>query len=171
MRPGALLLAAALAGCAVRPPARPPDDMPAALSLEGRLSDHITDPPALIRQRSQLGDRYRVVRAIYGLDGQLLFARRFDELRPPPDGLDVFEGRIRPGSHELLVILELEGNRAGRLVQQADYHVTLRSTRRFAVGEGEFTDVTVVARERGDGGDGAGRPELEVRFGFKPAAR
>jgi hypothetical protein len=195
----AFALASVVGGCAAAPRPCPPerdgesvraasaplpaDACPDTFDLEGRLSDRITDPPTVIRQRSEMGGRYRLVRAVYAIDRHLVFARRFDEVRPPDEMLEVFAGRIRPGRHALTVVLEFEGNPLGRFVDVTNYRVTLRSTRAFVLGEGDLADVEVRARAREDvaadptGVDARGepsrpeRPRLEVDFGFKPAQR
>lgn len=171
---GALLaLLVASAGCSAHHAALGVGDDAAAcaereFTLDGRLSDRVTDPPTVIRQRGHTGPNFRLVRALYAVDKSLIFARRFDELRPPGDTLEVFEGRLRPGAHELTVLLEYEGNGHGRLVDHPEYHVTVRASRSFVLGEGELGDVTVRARPP-DEGTPARPPKIDFEFGYKAA--
>ncbi|MSP58793.1 MAG: hypothetical protein EXR72_00350 [Myxococcales bacterium] len=166
--PTALLFACA-------PTLRPPDPDHELWSLgseahqpEGVLSDRITDPELVVHHRHAMGAAFRLVRAVYLLDGAPLFLQLFDQTRPPAAGFRVFEGRIRPGRHTLSVVLEYRGNGSGRFTNVDDYRFKLRSTQVFAVAEGQRAEVIAHAREKGDSATPLpDRAVLDFEVGFR----
>ena len=82
-------------------------------------------------------------------------ARRYSTRRIPEGGLDdqeqieLFNGAIVPGNHNLSVFLLYRGNGYGLFSYLKGYTFRIRSSHAFTAEEGKITTVKVVAYEKG----------------------
>lgn len=145
---------------------------------------------ASIRHVNQMGAAFKLVRVVYGVDGQIVFSR-FDDTGELDESkeFEVFQGAIVPGNHTLTVVLTFVGNDYGALTYMKGYKYTVRASQTFLAGENRLADIQVVAFERGgmttafkdkpaidikvrtDPSAGPGRPQPAERASGAPPAR
>jgi hypothetical protein len=121
------------------------------------LQTEVGGSRAVISHISQLSSSYRVMRVIYSLDGNAVYA----ETRETADlgrTFQVFDGPVLAGSHNLAVEAVLQGNEFGVFSYMEGYEIVVRSSHQFDVAEGQTVELDVRLRETG----GPNRP-LEER--------
>jgi hypothetical protein len=171
-RPNAVVLLLVAGGCVPRPPAAAPTSAIARVwpgLVDGNLAERITDPMVSIRHEQANDDRYRVAALAVSLDGKLLQARRLDRLRPPERTLSIYDGRVRPGRHELGVQLLLEDT-AGGLANESPHRIAVEAHHIFVIAEGQFASVGTRTRDLDPGpGPAPGRvPSVDFEVQFRP---
>jgi hypothetical protein len=104
----------------------------------------------VIKFRNEMGNSFRLVKAVVALDGVQIFAKADDAGRlAEMKEFDVYNGAIQPGSHTLTVVLTYQGNGRGVFSYFEGYKFTPRASQTFVAGEGKATVVTVVSYEKG----------------------
>ena len=120
------------------------------LLRETVLNGVISGAKAVITHRNDMGASFRLERMSYSLDGEPLF-NKIDE-----DGnldeqteIELFEGSIVPGTHNLSVLLVYRGNGFGIFTYLRDYRFKIQASYPFTAEEGKVISVKAVAYERG----------------------
>jgi hypothetical protein len=104
----------------------------------------------IIRHRNEMGGAFRLVKAIYALDGVQILSKADDSGRlSEMKEFDIYNGAIQPGSHTLTVQLVYQGNGFGVFSYLKGYKFNVRSSHTFPADEGKATVVTVVGFEKG----------------------
>jgi hypothetical protein len=105
----------------------------------------------IIRFRNDMGGSFRLVKAVYALDGVQIFSKADDTGRlSEMKEFDIYNGAIQPGSHTLTVQLIYQGHGYGVFSYLKGYKFNVRSSHTFVAGEGKATAVTVVGYEKGN---------------------
>lgn len=120
------------------------------LLKETVLNGVISGAKAVITHRNEMGSSFRLEQVSYALDGAPLFNKtdttgELDE----QDSLELFNGSIVPGNHNLSVFLLYRGNGYGVFSYLKGYTFKIQSSHAFTAEEGKITTVDVVAYERG----------------------
>ena len=105
---------------------------------------------ASIIHENKMGNSYRLLKLVYGLDGTQIFTR-IDPTGNLHDekNFDVLTGPIAPGSHTISVLAVYRGNGYGPIKYLNKYKFTVRSSHTFTAAEGKGTSIKVVAYEKG----------------------
>lgn len=120
------------------------------LLRETVLNGVISGAKAQIVHRNEMGSSFTLEQVTYALDGAPLFNKT-----DPDGGLDeqeeieLFNGSIVPGNHNLSVFLLYRGNGYGVFSYLKGYTFKIKSSHAFTAEEGKLTSVRVVAYERG----------------------
>ncbi|MEK6608949.1 MAG: dihydrolipoamide acetyltransferase, partial [Myxococcota bacterium] len=135
------------------------------LLKETVLHGVIAGSRAVIVHDNDMGSSFRLIKAIYAIDGAQIFAKS-DETGALAErsGFEVFNGSIVPGNHTVNVLLVYQGHGYGIFSYLKDYKFTVRGTHTFMASEGKQTVLKVVGYEKGnittDLGD---RPAVDFR--------
>jgi hypothetical protein len=104
----------------------------------------------IIRHQNDMGASFRLIKAVYALDGVQIFAKADDSGRlSEMKTFDIYNGAIQPGSHTLTVQLVYQGHGFGVFSYLKGYKFNVRSSHTFVAGEGKATVVSVVGFEKG----------------------
>lgn len=120
------------------------------LLRETVLNGVISGARARVVHRNEMGASFVLQRVSYTLDGEPLFNKTDDD--GTLDGqseIELFEGSIVPGTHNLSVSLLYRGNGYGVFTYLRDYTFKLRASYPFTAEEGKLITVKAVAFERG----------------------
>jgi hypothetical protein len=106
---------------------------------------------AIIRHKNEMGSSFRLIKAVYALDGVQIYSKADDtgHLAEMTE-FDVYNGAIQPGSHTLTVLMLYQGNGFGVFSYLKGYKFTVRSSHTFVAGEAKTTGITVVGYEKGN---------------------
>jgi hypothetical protein len=106
---------------------------------------------AVIRHKNEMGSSFRLIKAVYGLDGVQIYAKSDEtgRLAELPE-FDIYNGAIQPGSHTLSVNMIYQGNGFGVFSYLKGYKFTVKSSHTFVAGEAKTTAITVVGYEKGN---------------------
>lgn len=105
---------------------------------------------AVIAHKDELGNAYKLRRALYRLDGNTLLNELDREgSLSEKETLDLYTGSIGPGTHNLTVYLEYQGNSSMFSYFQG-YDFTLKKSCKFTVEQGKTSTVNVIVYEKGD---------------------
>ena len=166
---------AAPAATPATPPAAPVDDSDYAVklrSLEERVNDlkervfrskarlillretvlngAISGAKAVIVHRNEMGSSFTLEQAGYALDGAPLFNKTDTEGGlDDQEEIELFNGSIVPGNHNISVFLLYRGNGYGLFSYLRGYTFRIQSSHAFTAEEGKITTVKVVAYEKG----------------------
>jgi hypothetical protein len=126
---------------------------------------------AIIRHKNEMGSSYRLIQAIYALDGVQIFSKADESGRLSEMGeFDVYNGAIQPGSHTLGVVMLYQGNGFGVFSYLKGYKFKVRSSYNFVAGEAKTTGITVVGYEKGNlTTDMNDRPQVDFRVNVMAA--
>lgn len=120
------------------------------LLRETVLNGVISGAKAVIVHRNEMGSSFTLEQVSYALDGAPLFNKT-----DPDGGLDeqeeieLFNGSIVPGNHNLSVYLLYRGNGYGVFSYLKGYTFKIKSSHAFTAEEGKVTTVKIVAYEKG----------------------
>lgn len=120
------------------------------LLAETVLAGTVAGAQTKIVHENRMSSSYRLVKAVYALNGATVFNRADEE-----GGLadvtefEVYNGSIVPGEQLLSVSLEYRGNGYGIFSYLRGYRFRVRSSHRFAAPEGKTITVNVVGYEKG----------------------
>src|SRR5882757_4971904 len=126
---------------------------------------------ALIRHKNEMGSSYRLIQAVYALDGVQIFSKADESGRlSEMSEFDVYNGAIQPGSHTLSVVMLYQGNGFGVFSYLKGYKFKVRSSYNFVAGEAKTTGITVVGYEKGNlTTDMNDRPQVDFRVNVMAA--
>jgi hypothetical protein len=121
-----------------------------SLLAESVLQNVVGGARAVIQHENEMGQSFRLVRAVYALDGAPILTRSDDNgsLADQHD-FPVYNGQIGAGDHTLTVNLEYQGNGYGIFSYVKGYTFRVRSTQSFSVPEGKAIQIRVVGYEKG----------------------
>lgn len=106
---------------------------------------------AIIKHKNEMGSSFRLIKAVYALDGVQIFAKADDTGRlAEMQEFDVYNGAIQPGSHTLSVMMLYQGNGFGVFSYLKGYKFTVHSSQTFVAGESKTTAIAVVGYEKGN---------------------
>jgi hypothetical protein len=105
---------------------------------------------ARLVHRNEMGSTFRLQEAHYFLDGApLKQMSNVDGSLAAQKEIELFQGQIVPGNHQLSVNLVYAGNGFGIFSYLKGYRFKIRSSYTFSAEEGKFTEIKVVGFERG----------------------
>ncbi|HEX3694651.1 MAG TPA: hypothetical protein VH374_04610 [Polyangia bacterium] len=106
---------------------------------------------AIIKHKNEMGSSFRLIQAVYALDGVQIFAKADDSGRlAEMQEFDVYNGAIQPGPHTLSVKMLYQGNGFGVFSYLKGYKFTVHSSQTFVAGESKTTSIAVVGYEKGN---------------------
>jgi len=106
---------------------------------------------AVIHHKNEMGSSYRLIKAVYALDGVQIYSKADETGRlAEMTEFDIYNGAIQPGSHTLTVMMVYQGNGFGVFSYLKGYKMTVRSSHTFVAGEAKATAITVVGYEKGN---------------------
>jgi hypothetical protein len=102
----------------------------------------------VIRHKNEMGQQFRLIKAVYALDGVQILSKADDSGRlAEMTEFDIYNGAIQPGSHTLGVQLQYQGYGYGVFSYLKQYKYTVRGSNTFVAGDGKATMVTVIGFE------------------------
>lgn len=121
-----------------------------SLLAETVLSGVVAGAQAVIVHENRMSSSYRLVKAVYALDGARIYSKADEEgsLGDRRD-LDIYDGSIVPGEHTITVNLEYRGNGYGIFSYLKGYRFRVRSNYSFTAPEGKAITLRVVGYEKG----------------------
>ncbi len=121
-----------------------------SLLAETVLQGVVAGSQTTIVHENKMSGSYKLVKAVYALDGAPIFNRADEEggLSEKTE-FDVYNGSIVPGEHTLTVNLEYRGHGYGIFSYLKGYRFKVRSSYSFSAPEGKAVNVRVVAYEKG----------------------
>ncbi len=120
------------------------------LLAERVLHGVIAGSKALIEHRNEMGSSFKLVRAVFTLDGATIHSRADDSGGlDEQDEIELFNGSIMPGEHALSVSLEYRGHGYGIFSYLKGYTFRTRSSHTFTAVEGKVLRLRVVSYEKG----------------------
>src|SRR3954468_6979082 len=106
---------------------------------------------AIIRHKNEMGSSYRLIQAVYALDGVQIFSKSDDSGRlAEMTEFDVYNGAIQPGSHTLSVVMLYQGNGFGVFSYLKGYKFNVKASHSFVAAESKSTNITVRGFEKGN---------------------
>ncbi|HXI55000.1 MAG TPA: hypothetical protein VNO55_03005 [Polyangia bacterium] len=106
---------------------------------------------SIIKHKNEMGSSFRLIKAVYALDGVQIFAKADDTGRlAEMTEFDVYNGAIQPGSHTLSVMMLYQGNGFGVFSYLKGYKFTVHASQTFVAGESKTTNISVVGYEKGN---------------------
>jgi hypothetical protein len=115
------------------------------------LHGAISGAKAVLVHRNEMGSSFRLRRAQYALDGAPIFNRVDSgngELNDQAE-IEIFNGSIAPGNHQISVYLEYQGYGYGIFSYLTGYRFKIKSSYTFNAEEGKLTNVRIVGFEKG----------------------
>jgi len=121
-----------------------------SLLAETVLQGVVAGAQAIIVHENRMSSSYRLVKAVYALDGAPVFNRADEEgSLGEREEFDVYNGSIVPGEHTLTVNLEYRGHGYGIFSYLKGYRFKVRSNYSFTAPEGRAVTIRVVGYEKG----------------------
>jgi hypothetical protein len=121
-----------------------------SLLAETVLRGTVSGSRAIIVHNNRMGATFKLVRAVYSLDGAPIFNRTDEEgSLSERETFEILNGSIVPGDHTLSVNLEFQGWGYGIFSYLKGYHFRVRSQHTFTAPEGKTVQVQIVAYEKG----------------------
>lgn len=113
--------------------------------------DISTGAHAIIVHRNEMGSTFVLESVSYALDGAPLFTKtdQDGDLASQKE-LEIFNGRIVPGQHQLAVKLVYRGNGYGVFNYVNGYRFTVQNSFTLEMAPGKATTARIVGYERGD---------------------
>jgi hypothetical protein len=122
-----------------------------ALLAETVLTTPIAGSKAVIVHENEMGASFKLVKAVFALDGAPILNRSDEEGRLGERGrIEIFNGSIVPGEHTLSVSLEYRGHGFGIFSYLKGYRFRVRSSHTFTAAEGKTIALNIIAYESGD---------------------
>lgn len=115
------------------------------------LHGTITGSKAVLVHRNEMGSSFKLWRVQYALDGAPIFNRvdsgggELDD----QEELEIFNGSIAPGNHQISVFLEYHGHGYGFFNYLKGYKFRIKSSYTFTAEEGKQTTIKIVGYEKG----------------------
>ncbi|HJL16241.1 MAG TPA: hypothetical protein RMH99_11330 [Sandaracinaceae bacterium LLY-WYZ-13_1] len=121
-----------------------------SLLAETVLQGVVAGAQAVIVHENRMSSSYRLVKAVYALDGARIFSKADEEgTLGERRELDIYDGSIVPGEHTLTVNLEYRGHGYGIFSYLKGYRFRVRSNYSFTAPEGKAITIRVVGYEKG----------------------
>jgi hypothetical protein len=121
-----------------------------SLLAETVLQGVVAGAQAIVIHENRMSSSYRLVKAVYALDGAPIFNRADEEgSLGEREQFDVYNGSIVPGEHTLTVNLEYRGHGYGIFSYLKGYRFKVRSNYSFTAPEGRAVTLRVVGYEKG----------------------
>jgi len=121
-----------------------------SLLAETVLQGVVAGAQAVIVHENRMSSSYRLVKAVYALDGARIFSKADEEgSLGERRELDIYNGSIVPGEHTLTVNLEYRGHGYGIFSYLKGYRFRVRSNYSFTAPEGKAITIRVVGYEKG----------------------
>ena len=121
-----------------------------SLLAETVLQGVVAGAQAVIIHENRMSSSYRLVKAVYALDGARIFSKADEEgSLGERRETDIYDGSIVPGEHTLTVNLEYRGHGYGIFSYLKGYRFRVRSNYSFSAPEGKAITVRVVGFEKG----------------------
>lgn len=121
-----------------------------SLLAETVLQGVVAGAQAVIVHENRMSSSYRLVKAVYALDGARIFSKADEEgSLGERRELDIYDGSIVPGEHTLTVNLEYRGHGYGIFSYLKGYRFRVRSNYSFTAPEGKAITIRVVGYEKG----------------------
>lgn len=121
-----------------------------SLLAETVLQGVVAGAQAVIVHENRMSSSYRLVKAVYALDGARIFSKADEEgALGEQRELDIYNGSIVPGEHTLTVNLEYRGHGYGIFSYLKGYRFRVRSNYSFTAPEGKAITIRVVGYEKG----------------------
>lgn len=121
-----------------------------SLLAETVLQGVVAGAQAVIIHENRMSSSYRLVKAVYALDGARIFSKADEEgSLGERRELDIYDGSIVPGEHTLTVNLEYRGHGYGIFSYLKGYRFRVRSNYSFTAPEGKAITIRVVGYEKG----------------------
>ena len=105
---------------------------------------------AAIFHRNEMGSAFVLEQVTYALDGAPVFVRKDDGDLSKREEFEVFNGRVLPGQHQLVVKLTYRGQGYGVFSYLEGYKFNVQSTHVFNAEAGKVTTLKVVGFEKAD---------------------
>ncbi len=115
------------------------------------LHGAISGAKAVLVHRNEMGSSFVLRRVQYALDGAMIL-NRVDETGTElsdREEIEVFNGSIAPGNHQISVYLEYQGHGYGVFSYLKGYRFKIKSSYTFNAEEGKLTTVKIVGHEKG----------------------
>ena len=104
----------------------------------------------VIKHKNEMGASFRLIKAVYALDGVQIFNKADDTGRlSEMTEFDVYNGAIQPGSHTLSVQFVYQGYGFGVFSYLKGYKFKASSSHTFVAADNKATVVVVVGYEKG----------------------
>lgn len=116
------------------------------------LHGTIAGSKLVLHHHNEMGSSFRLAHLQYALDGVTIYNRTVAEV-PDLDKqseVDVFDGPVAPGSHQLSVFVEYDGNGFGLFNYLEGYKFRVRAGETFQAEEGHITVIKIVGFEQGN---------------------
>ncbi len=121
-----------------------------SLLAETVLDRKIAGAKSTIIFRNEMGGSFRLVKAIFLLDGAPIFNKSDEGGSLAEQGtINLFDGPVMPGDHTLSVVLHYRGHGYGIFSYLKGYSFKTRSSRTFTVNEGKALSLDVIGYEKG----------------------
>jgi len=121
-----------------------------SLLAETVLQGVVAGAQAVVVHENRMSSSYRLVKAVYALDGAPIFNKADEEgSLAEQETFQVYNGSIVPGEHTLTVNLEYRGHGYGIFSYLKGYRFKVRSNYSFTAPEGRAITVRVVGYEKG----------------------
>lgn len=121
-----------------------------SLLAETVLQGVVAGAQAVIVHENRMSASYRLIKAVYALDGAPIFSKADEEgVMGEREEFEVYDGSIVPGEHTLTVNLEYRGHGYGIFSYLKGYRFKVRSNYSFTAPEGRMATIRVVAYEKG----------------------
>ncbi|MBS2027968.1 MAG: dihydrolipoamide acetyltransferase [Deltaproteobacteria bacterium] len=112
--------------------------------------DIVSGARAVIIHKNEMGSTFVLTSVAYALDGQPIFTKvDVNGDLSGKDQIEIFNGRIVPGTHQLTVKLQYTGHGFGPISYLEGYKVSLASSYTFNAEGGKATTVNAIGYEKG----------------------
>lgn len=120
------------------------------LLRERVLGTRLGGSQAVLTHVNDLGSTWRLVRVIYSLDGNQLYSSWDEDGQlDDSDQLELYNGAILPGPHNLAVEIELVGSGFGIFSYLDGYRNVTRSSTAFTAEDGKVANIRIILFEEG----------------------
>ncbi len=119
------------------------------LLRETVLSGAISGAKAVITHHNTMGSSFVLEEVSYSLDGAPLFSKTPEEGGKVGNEVELFNGSIVPGNHNISVFMRFRGAGFGIFSYVEGYEFKLRSSYAFTAEEGKVTSLSITAFEKG----------------------
>lgn len=121
------------------------------LLKETVLRGKIAGSKAVLVHMNDMGSDFKLEQVIYSLDGNQIYNKiDNDGDLADKERIELFNGAIVPGKHNISVLLIYRGNTYGAFNYFKNYEFTVRSSYTFTAEEGKTTEVKIIGFEKGN---------------------